>query len=60
MCIDLTKGRPGQVIEGRKTGAEKHYFFPGGASGEESACHCRRNKRHGFDLRVRKISRRRK
>ena len=60
MCIDLTKGRPGQVIEGRKAGAEKLYCFPGGASGEESACHCRRHKRHGFDLSVRKISGRRK
>ena len=23
--------------------------FPGGASGKESSCQCRRSKRHGFD-----------
>ena len=23
--------------------------FPGGASGKESSCQCRRHKRHGFD-----------
>ena len=29
--------------------------FPGGASGKEHACQCRRHKRHGFDPWVRKI-----
>ena len=29
--------------------------FPGGASGKESACQCRRQKRHCFDLWVGKI-----
>ena len=29
--------------------------FPGGASGKEPACQCRRHKRHGFDPWVRKI-----
>ena len=29
--------------------------FPGGASGKEPVCQCRRHKRRGFDLRVRKI-----
>ena len=29
--------------------------FPGGASGKEPACQCRRNKRRGFHLWVRKI-----
>ena len=29
--------------------------FPGGASGKEPACQCRRHKRHWFDLWVRKI-----
>jgi len=29
--------------------------FLGGASGKEPACHCRRCKRHGFNLWVRKI-----
>ena len=29
--------------------------FPGGASGKESACQCRRHKRHGFNPWVRKI-----
>ena len=24
--------------------------FPGGASGQEPVCQCRRHKRHGFDL----------
>ena len=33
--------------------------FPGGASGKEPACQCRRRKRHGFDLWVWKIPRRR-
>ena len=34
--------------------------FPGGTSGKESACECRRHKRHGFDPWVRKIPWRRK
>ena len=29
--------------------------FPGGASGKEAACQCRRHKRHGFNPWVRKI-----
>jgi len=29
--------------------------FPGGASGKESACQCRRHKRHRFDPWVGKI-----
>ena len=29
--------------------------FPGGASGKELACHCRRCKRHRFDPRVKTI-----
>ena len=33
--------------------------FPGGASGKEPACQCRRHKRCGFDPWVRKISWRR-
>ena len=33
--------------------------FPDGASGKESACQCRRLKRHGFDPWVGKISWRR-
>ena len=33
--------------------------FPGGASGKEPACQCRRRKRLGFDPWVGKISRRR-
>ena len=33
--------------------------FPDGASGKESACQCRRRKRHGFDPWVGKISWRR-
>ena len=35
-------------------------IFPGGASGQEPACHCRRHKRHGFDPWVGKIPCRRK
>ena len=31
------------------------WVFPGGASGKEPSCHCRRCKRHGFDPWVRKI-----
>ena len=34
--------------------------FPGGASGKEPACQCRRYKRHRFDLWVGKIPRRRR
>ena len=33
--------------------------FPGGASGKEPACQCRRPKRRRFDPWVRKIPRRR-
>ena len=29
--------------------------FPGGVSGKELVCQCRRHKRHGFDPWVRKI-----
>ena len=29
--------------------------FPGGTSGKEPICHCRRHKRHGFDAWVGKI-----
>ena len=29
--------------------------FPGGTSGKEPACHCRRHKKHGFDPWVGKI-----
>ena len=34
--------------------------FPGGTSGKEPACQCRRYKRHRFDLWVGKIPRRRR
>ena len=37
-----------------------HWVFPGGASGKEPVCQCRKHKRHGFDPWVRKISWRRK
>ena len=30
--------------------------FPGGASGKEDTCQCRRHEQHGFDLWVGKIS----
>ena len=33
--------------------------FPGGSSGKEPACQCRRHKRSGFDPWVRKVPRRR-
>ena len=33
--------------------------FPGGLSGKEPACQCRRHKRYGFNPGVRKISWRR-
>ena len=33
--------------------------FPGGASGKELACQCRRHMRHGFDPWVQKITWRR-
>ena len=31
------------------------HHYPGGASGKEPACQCRRHKRHRFDLWVEKI-----
>ena len=34
----------------------KYWGFPGGASGKEPACQCRRRRRCGFDPWVRKIS----
>ena len=34
---------------------KKKKGFPGGASGKEPSCQCKRNKRHGFDSWVRKI-----
>ena len=39
---------------------ERTKGFPGGTSGKEPACQCRRHKRHGFDTWVRKILRNRK
>ena len=33
----------------------RYTCFPGGTSDKEPACQCRRCKRHGFDLQVRKI-----
>ena len=36
------------------------YSLPGGTSGKEPACQCRRHKRHGFDPWVGKIPWRRK
>ena len=34
---------------------ERTKGFPGGTSGKEPACQCRRHKRHGFDPWVGKI-----
>ena len=34
-------------------------WFPGGTSGKEPTCQCRRHKSHGFDPWVRKMPRRR-
>ena len=39
---------------------ERLVSFPGGASGKEPTCQCRRPKRHRFDLWVRKTLLRRK
>ena len=36
------------------------HIFPGGASGKESVCQCRRTKRHGFNTWVGKIPWRRR
>ena len=36
-------------------GATRHQSFPGGASGKEPTCQCRRHKKHGFDPWIRKI-----
>ena len=40
-------------------GKEVHLGFPGGTSGKEPACQCRRLRGHGFDPWVRKMSWRR-
>ena len=50
MCVCITIHIPPTTMRG----------FPGGASGEESACQCRRPKRRGFDPWVGKIPWRRK
>ena len=34
---------------GRETGKSNHQSFPGGASGKEPVCQCRRPKKRGFD-----------
>ena len=34
---------------GRETGKSNHQSFPGGASGKEPVCQCRRPKKQGFD-----------
>ena len=39
--------------------ASSHHLFPGGASGEEPTCQCRRHKRRKFNPWVGKIPRRR-
>ena len=44
ICLRKLLGEPGHVLG-----------FPGGASGKEPACQCRRHKRHGFDPWIRKI-----
>ena len=41
--------------QGKNPSLSPYVGFPGGASGKESACHCRQRKRHGFDPWVRKI-----
>ena len=40
---------------GKPTNAKGQEGFPGGVSGKEPACQCRRRKRHRFDSWVRKI-----
>ena len=37
------------------TANHNYWGFPGGASGKEPACQCKRQKRHGFDPWVRKF-----
>ena len=49
---------PGPAPGSGRTGSISHVLlsgFPGDASGKESACQCRRHKRHGFDPWVGKI-----
>ena len=50
---------PGIFPRGRKTDIHiktgTQIFFPGGASGKEPGCQCRRRKRRRFDPWVRKI-----
>ena len=37
------------ISAGRETGQSNHQSFPGGASGKEPVCQCRRHKKQGFD-----------
>ena len=58
-CVSLVKSAPrsqGKTSHGR-THPLYHFLwgFPGGTSGEEPACQCRRRKRCSFDPWVRKI-----
>ena len=46
---------PSPKIWNKWTYLQSRRGFPGGASGQELACQCRRHKRHGFDPWVGKI-----
>ena len=48
-CVSIRKRKSGLISIGVSPG------FPGGTSGEEPICHCKRHKTHGFDPWVRKI-----
>ena len=48
------------LLESRRLRDFDFHGFPGGASGKELACQCRRHRRRRFDPWVRKIPRRRK
>ena len=55
-CLHHRHDIPRQSLFPKAKLREKHFVgFPGGASGKESACQCRRHKRHGFNPWVGKI-----
>ena len=47
-------------VSGIKEGWDLSWGFPGGASGKEPTCQCRRCRRHGFNIWVGKIPWKRK
>ena len=52
----VAPGRPAHMKQHTAHWWNQYLVFPDGASGKESACQCRRHKRHRFDPWVRKTT----